>query len=140
MGLTSIEGNKGDQWWCTHVARRVRSDLYFDMMTCAHMRPWMSIDMVADSDKLGPYLPGCSIQTDGLQIKVPVLSLRNMTPNLNKLFEKGYYGIPSKEPKNKNDKVNLSLQTRGVFRSRACLPLDPESDQSIMGIDPGHNW
>ena len=86
--------------------------------------------------KLGPYLPGSSIQTDGLQIKVPVVSLRNVTPNLNKLFDRGYSGIPKNV--SQKDKVDLTTQKRGIFRACNCLPFDPTSDRPVQSYDPGH--
>ena len=141
-GMNENQEQNDDQkkWWCTHVfdiyskranIRPLRR--YADIGSPKNVVELMNLISTTDSDKLGPYIPGCSIQTDGLQIKVPVLSLRHVTPNLHRLFERGYTGIPQKP----NLKADISVQTRGIYRVSGCLPLDPDSERPITAIDPG---
>ncbi len=134
----NIEDNT-DKWWCTDIfdvyskAANIRPlRRYSDFSSPTYVKQLMELVGEGD-DKLGPYLPGSSVQTDGLQFKVPILSLRHMTPNLNRLFERGYSGIP-KKPK---CPVDITFQSKGVFRACACRKLNPEVDRPVIPIDPG---
>jgi hypothetical protein len=128
-----------DQWWLQSVF-----DVYSKAANIRPLRRYSDFnspvaferlcDLVENGDK-GPYIPGMSVQSDGRQIKVSVLSLRHVTPNLEKLFERGYTGIPSK-PKTRADVSNI---TRGIYRAGACVLRDLKVDRDVFGSDPGQN-
>ena len=138
-GMKGDNQKSNDKWWCDGIF-----DVYNKKANIRPLRRYKDFNspqqmntlsdlVVSENDKLGPYILGSSIQTDGLQIKVPVLSLRHTTPNLHKLFDRGYSGIPAK-PKNL---VDLSIQQKGIFKLSACAPLDPTSDRPVKSLDPG---
>lgn len=144
-GLVSKEAglHKSEKWWYEDVF-----DIYGRVANIRPLRRYQDVrspkdmmllcDLISSDgpERLGPYIPGPSIQTDGMQVKVQVMSLRHVTPNLHKLFERGYSGIPS----NPSPRTNINQQTRGVFQLKACRKLaqqDVDNDATIMGIDPG---
>ena len=126
-----------DKWWLQSV---------FDVYSkAANIRPlrrysdfnspgtFRSLCDLAENGDKGPYIPGMSIQSDGRQAKISVLSLRHVTPNLDKLFERGYTGIPSNPP----TLVDVSTVTRGIYRASACVLQDLEVDRDVLAGDPG---
>ena len=126
-----------DRWWLDEVF-----DVYSKTANIRPLRRYMDYrtpsstvelcDLVDHGDK-GPYLPGLSIQTDGCQIKIPILSLRNVTPNLSRLFERAYTGIPVEPEK----MVDISSITRGIYKASGCVLAAKEVNRDVLGCDPG---
>jgi hypothetical protein len=135
------EARTNDKWWYEDVFNLYskRANIrplrrYEDIQSPESMNTLCDLLVGDEKERLGPYIPGPSVQSNGYQIKVQVLSLRNVTPNLMKLFERGYFGIPS-APK---IKTNVLEQNKGIFHLSACekLALDIE-DRDASAVDPG---
>lgn len=133
-----VPSDNDDTWWFSNVF-----DLYNKQANLRQLQRYKDFSspkttrLIMDDDNIndvnGPYIVGGSIQTDGLQIKVPILSLRHSTPNLHKLFDRGYSGIPNKE----KHTVDISKQQKGVFKLSTCVLS--ENNKDFTAVDPGGN-
>ena len=64
-----------------------------------------------------PWIPGSSFMTDGFQIKLPLISIRNnRTPGLDCLFEKGFSGFKAKH--SDADNIDISTCKKWYLRSK----------------------
>ncbi len=95
--------------------------------------------LVKDQFHYFPWIPGASFLTDGVQLKLPILTVRtpdnDRTNGLKKLFERGYSKLGG--PK----LVNLDNKENGIFHynNNITLGKTPRKGCVFIGVDPGRN-
>ena len=85
-----------------------------------------------------PWIPGSSFMTDGFQIKLPLIALRNnRTPGLDCLDQRGFTGFKEEEPAKE---INVNNLKNGVYvSSKQDLYINEEDLENhiFIGLDPG---
>ena len=87
-----------------------------------------------------PWIPGLSFLTDGFQIKLPLVAIRNnRTPGIEFLFKRGFSGFKKKKI---IEGINIFEKKKGVYvsdKQEIYLEKDKLKDYIFLGLDPGRN-
>ena len=139
--------NESDnKWWCDSIIdvynketnirelRRERDD----MRSFKQVKNYVDT-LVKDQFHNFPWIPGASFLTDGVQLKLPILTVRtpdnDRTSGLKKLFERGYSSLGGSKV------VKLDNKENGIFHynNNITLGKTPRKDCVFIGVDPGRN-
>ena len=81
-----------------------------------------------------PWIPGASFMTNGIEIKIKIVSLRNDRMNgIKEIFKRGYSGFKKEKEKKEISKIN-----KGIHKiDNLYLDTENINNYTFMGIDPG---
>ena len=98
------------------------------------------VDVATFNCEWCPWIPGLSFMTDGIQCKLPLVSVRNnRTPGLDCLYDRGFTGFKRENPLKQ---INISSVRNGVYvhgKQDISLNRDELKNHIFLGFDPGRN-
>ena len=141
--ITKQDLNSPNQWWLSDVLdiysknAKIRQLQRETVVRCnGDLQIFECLKCCLDDKSWNPWIPGASFLTDGVQVKLPLVSMRNdRTRGVDGLFKRGYTAMKE----NVTDcEIKLNNVRKGIYHeSYDNLSIDDADNFVFMGIDPG---